>query len=96
MFFLIVAKHCRDFQFSWNINFWGNLPRDIFQEAVSLNRSNHSAVVQTFKLNQNTFNITSTKIFNLVKIIQYSLTLFGMGFFGAAHGWGEGKKAPPS
>ena len=94
MFFLIVAKHCRDFQFSWNINFWGNLPRDIFQEAVSLNRSNHSAVVQTFKLNQNTFNITSTKIFNLVKIIQYSLTLFGMGFFEAAHGWGEGKKAP--
>ena len=36
-----------------------------------------------------------SKVFDKVTLEGLKLTLFRMGFFGAAHGWGGGKKALP-
>ena len=46
--------------FLWEGNFRGNFPGDIFQEEVSLDRSNHSTTVQIFQRSQNTFHVANT------------------------------------
>ena len=52
---VFLMGQCSLLGFSWKRKTRGNLPDDIFQKEVSLNRSNHSTTVQIFQRSQNTF-----------------------------------------
>ena len=67
---------CSLLGFSWERNFRGNPPGDIFQEEVSLNRSNHSTTMHILLRRPNTFNVVSAnywakcKSFNVAQSMQ--------------------------